>query len=48
ILQDFNCIGTTDDVIASIEKYKEAGITHISMMNRGLIQIKYTRYFEIK
>jgi len=35
ILQDFNCLGTTDDVIASIEKYKEAGITHISMMNRG-------------
>jgi len=35
IHQDFNCLGTTDDVIASIEKYKEAGITHISMMNRG-------------
>jgi len=35
ILQDFNCLGTTDDVIASIEKYKEAGVTHISIMNRG-------------
>ncbi len=35
ILQDFNCIGTTDDVISSIEKYKEAGATHISIMNRG-------------
>ena len=35
ILQDCNCLGTTDDVIASIEKYKEAGATHISIMNRG-------------
>jgi len=35
ILQDFNCLGTTDDVIASIEKYKEAGATHLTIMNRG-------------
>ncbi len=35
ILQDFNCLGTTDDVISNIEKYKEAGATHISIMNRG-------------
>ncbi|MFX0026249.1 MAG: LLM class flavin-dependent oxidoreductase [Candidatus Hermodarchaeota archaeon] len=35
ILQDFNCIGTTDDVISSIEEYKEAGATNISIMNRG-------------
>ena len=35
ILQDFNCLGTTEDVISSIEKYKEAGATHISIMNRG-------------
>ncbi|MFX1322440.1 MAG: LLM class flavin-dependent oxidoreductase [Promethearchaeota archaeon] len=35
ILQDFNCLGTTDDVIANIEKYKEAGATHLSIMNRG-------------
>lgn len=35
ILQDFNCLGTTDDVISSIEEYKEAGATNISIMNRG-------------
>jgi alkanesulfonate monooxygenase SsuD/methylene tetrahydromethanopterin reductase-like flavin-dependent oxidoreductase (luciferase family) len=35
ILQDTNCLGTVDDVIASIEKYKEAGATHMSLMNRG-------------
>jgi len=35
ILEDTNCLGTTDDVIASIEKYKEAGMTHLSIMNRG-------------
>ena len=35
ILEDFNCLGTTDDVIKSIEKYKEAGATHMSFMNRG-------------
>ncbi|TFF90015.1 MAG: LLM class flavin-dependent oxidoreductase, partial [Promethearchaeota archaeon] len=35
ILQDFNCLGTTDDVIKSIEQYKKAGATHLSIMNRG-------------
>ncbi|MFX0164942.1 MAG: LLM class flavin-dependent oxidoreductase [Promethearchaeota archaeon] len=35
ILDDMNCIGTTDDVIASIEKFKNAGATHFSFMNRG-------------
>ena len=35
ILQDTNCIGTTDDVISSIEKYKQAGATNMSFMNRG-------------
>lgn len=35
ILQDTNCLGTVDDVISSIEKYKQAGATHISLMNRG-------------
>ncbi len=35
ILQDMNCLGTVDDVISSIEKYKQAGATHMSLMNRG-------------
>jgi alkanesulfonate monooxygenase SsuD/methylene tetrahydromethanopterin reductase-like flavin-dependent oxidoreductase (luciferase family) len=35
ILQDFNCLGTTEDVISSIEEYKKAGVTNISVMNRG-------------
>jgi len=35
ILQDTNCLGTVDDVISSIEKYKQAGATHMSFMNRG-------------
>jgi alkanesulfonate monooxygenase SsuD/methylene tetrahydromethanopterin reductase-like flavin-dependent oxidoreductase (luciferase family) len=35
INEDLNCIGTTDDVIASIEKFKKAGATHLSLMNRG-------------
>ena len=35
ILQDTNCLGTVDDVISSIEKYKQAGVTHMSLMNRG-------------
>ncbi len=35
ILQDTNCIGTTDDVISSIEKYQQAGATNMSFMNRG-------------
>ena len=35
ILQDANCIGTTDDVIASIEEFKKAGATRMVMMNRG-------------
>ncbi|TFG04252.1 MAG: LLM class flavin-dependent oxidoreductase [Promethearchaeota archaeon] len=35
ILEDFNCLGTTDDVIASIEEYKKAGANHLSIMNRG-------------
>jgi alkanesulfonate monooxygenase SsuD/methylene tetrahydromethanopterin reductase-like flavin-dependent oxidoreductase (luciferase family) len=48
ILQDFNCLGTTDDVIASIEKYKEAGITHITMMNRGPDPIKVYEIFRDK
>jgi hypothetical protein len=33
--EDLNCIGTTDDVIASIEKFKNAGATHLAFMNRG-------------
>lgn len=35
ILQDTNCLGTVDDVISSIEKYKQVGVTHMSFMNRG-------------
>jgi phthiodiolone/phenolphthiodiolone dimycocerosates ketoreductase len=35
ILQDANCVGTTDDVIASIEEFKKAGATRMVMMNRG-------------
>lgn len=35
ILQDTNCLGSTDDVIASIEKFKEAGATAMILMNRG-------------
>jgi len=35
ILEDTNCLGTTDDVIASIEKFKDAGATHMALMNRG-------------
>jgi len=35
ILQDTNCLGSTDDVISSIEKYKEAGATSMILMNRG-------------
>ncbi len=35
IHRDLNCLGTTDDVIASIEKFKNAGATHLSLMNRG-------------
>ncbi|MFW9879443.1 MAG: LLM class flavin-dependent oxidoreductase [Candidatus Thorarchaeota archaeon] len=35
ILDDMNCIGTTDDVITSIEKFKNAGASHFSFMNRG-------------
>ncbi len=35
LLVDTNCLGTTDDVIASIEKFKDAGATHMALMNRG-------------
>jgi alkanesulfonate monooxygenase SsuD/methylene tetrahydromethanopterin reductase-like flavin-dependent oxidoreductase (luciferase family) len=35
INEDLNCIGTTDDVIESIEKFKNAGATHLALMNRG-------------
>lgn len=35
ILEDTNCLGSVDDVISSIEKYKQAGATHMSLMNRG-------------
>ncbi|MFW9819258.1 MAG: LLM class flavin-dependent oxidoreductase [Candidatus Thorarchaeota archaeon] len=35
ILQDTNCLGSIDDVISSIEKYKEAGATSMILMNRG-------------
>jgi alkanesulfonate monooxygenase SsuD/methylene tetrahydromethanopterin reductase-like flavin-dependent oxidoreductase (luciferase family) len=35
LLQDTNCLGSTDDVISSIEKYKEAGATAMILMNRG-------------
>ena len=35
ILQDTNCLGTTEDVIKNLEKYKEAGATHMVLMNRG-------------
>ena len=33
--EDLNCIGSIDDVIASIEKFKNAGATHLALMNRG-------------
>jgi alkanesulfonate monooxygenase SsuD/methylene tetrahydromethanopterin reductase-like flavin-dependent oxidoreductase (luciferase family) len=35
ILQDTNCLGSTDDVISSIERFKEAGATSMILMNRG-------------
>jgi phthiodiolone/phenolphthiodiolone dimycocerosates ketoreductase len=35
ILEDTNCLGSTDDVISSIERYKEAGATSMILMNRG-------------
>lgn len=35
ILNDTICLGTTDDVIASIEKFKEAGVTHMAFWNNG-------------
>jgi alkanesulfonate monooxygenase SsuD/methylene tetrahydromethanopterin reductase-like flavin-dependent oxidoreductase (luciferase family) len=35
IFQDTNCLGSTDDVISSIEKYREAGATAMILMNRG-------------
>jgi alkanesulfonate monooxygenase SsuD/methylene tetrahydromethanopterin reductase-like flavin-dependent oxidoreductase (luciferase family) len=35
LLQDTNCLGSTDDVISGIEKYKEAGATSMILMNRG-------------
>lgn len=35
ILEDTNCLGSTDDVISSIEKYREAGATSMILMNRG-------------
>ncbi|MFX1259184.1 MAG: LLM class flavin-dependent oxidoreductase [Promethearchaeota archaeon] len=47
-LQDTNCLGTTDDVIASIEKFKEAGATHMVLMNRVQMLIKFMKYLEIK
>lgn len=34
-LSDIVCLGTTDDVIASIEKFKKAGLTHIAFFNMG-------------
>ena len=34
-LSDIDCIGTTDDVIANIEKFKEAGVTHMVFDNLG-------------
>ncbi|MHA2289477.1 MAG: LLM class flavin-dependent oxidoreductase [Promethearchaeota archaeon] len=34
-LNDAGCAGTTDDVIASLEKYKQAGLTHIALFNYG-------------
>ncbi len=35
MLSDILCVGTTDDVIASIEKFKEAGVTHMAFFNSG-------------
>ncbi len=35
MLSDTICLGTTDDVIASIEKFKEAGVTHMAFFNFG-------------
>lgn len=35
LLKDIDCIGTTDEVIANIEKFKEAGVTHIVFDNLG-------------
>jgi len=35
MLNDTICLGTTDDVIASIEKFKEAGVTHMAFWNSG-------------
>ncbi len=35
MLTDILCLGTTDDVIANIEKLKEAGVTHMAFFNHG-------------
>ena len=35
MLTDIFCLGTTDDVIANIEKFKEAGVTHMAFFNSG-------------
>lgn len=48
ILEDMNCIGTTEVVIASIEKFKEAGATHLALMNRGPDVNKVYKIFKSK
>lgn len=35
IIEDMNCVGTTEDVIAKIEEFRSAGVIHFSFMNRG-------------
>jgi alkanesulfonate monooxygenase SsuD/methylene tetrahydromethanopterin reductase-like flavin-dependent oxidoreductase (luciferase family) len=35
ILQDFNVIGTVDQVIGQIEAFVKAGVKHFAFLNRG-------------
>jgi alkanesulfonate monooxygenase SsuD/methylene tetrahydromethanopterin reductase-like flavin-dependent oxidoreductase (luciferase family) len=35
ILQDFNIIGTTDQVIGKVEAFIKAGVKHFALLNRG-------------
>ncbi|MHA1733228.1 MAG: LLM class flavin-dependent oxidoreductase [Promethearchaeota archaeon] len=34
-LEEFNVVGTPDEVIAQVERFQKAGCTHLVLMNRG-------------
>jgi len=48
LLTDNLCIGTTDDVIKSIEKFKNAGVTHMAFFNFGPDKDKVFEIFRYK